>query len=1283
VTLPLVWEKGNCVRTLFTFIFITLIGSTNLSGQVITRPVTPKQAAPQTNIYLVTFRSNTTASDKVAVMRISGARVRRAFNALNAASVELPDAAALARLQNDPRVLSVFANRSITLLAAQGRGGTGGGNGTKPKAPANLAATAISSSQINIGWNDNSDNETGFAIERCAGSGCSNFSEISRVEPNITSFADLGLTAQTTYRYRVLAFNEGGSSKYTNTAEATTQSTPPPPQPPSAPSNLSSSIISSTQIDLSWSDNSNNEDGFQLQRCAGTLASCPDANFQQIGQLGPNVTSFNNTGLQAQTTYTYRVHAYNSAGSSTNSNSVEATTPAAPPPLPSAPSNMTSSVVSYSQINLSWTDNATNEDGFRLERCNGPLASCGDVNFVQVAQVGPNVTSFNNAGLQALNTYTYRVRSFNSTGTSGYSNYVEATTPIAPPAAPSNLTSSVISYSVINLAWLDNSSTEDGFQLERCIGAMANCVNFVQIAQIGPNVLGFSDVSLLAQTTYTYRVRTYNSSGPSAYSNSVEASTPAAPPQPPAAPNSLASSVISSSQINLSWTDNSNNEDGFHLERCTGAIASCVNFVQIAQVGSNVTTFNNVGLQPQTTYTYRARAFSSAGASNYSNAVEATTPAAPPPPPTAPSNLTSSVISTSQINLSWSDNSSNEDGFRLERCTAAVANCPDANFVQITQVGASVTSFNNVGLQAQTTYTYRVRAFNSAGSSAYSNSVQATTPAAPPSTQVVPGGVQRIGAAPGRLNWTGAGVGVAVVDTGLDFNHQDLGLDPEIPGVNSFSAFGGSCQDFHGHGTHVAGIIGARNNNIDVVGVAPNATIYCVRVFEPDPVQEAVSTDEDVMAGLDWIAANANALTPRIRVVNMSLGREKTPDDDNPNHPLHLAVKALYDMGISVVVAAGNDPQSEVSLQVPADYPEVMAVASTSAQTGVNGVDGLFPPCVGVPNIKADTASYFTTDGAFLGGVGVTVSAPGEQEEDIYDFAGSCFLESIGILSLALDGGTTELSGTSMASPHVAGVVTLMWEKELSLGLTLAPESARTRIRNNVDRLGTAPLDSPLDEYTFDGQREGVIWAPAAVGNELPPPQDVPPLVSIVSPATGASFSAGANIAFQGTATDPEDGNIASSLVWTSSKDGQIGTGASFTRTLTNGNHTITASLTDSGGNPASASTSITVGASSTPTQVKVDSITYSQPGTTLFYTVKLVNEFGAPVPGATVSVDIMEWVFTGWIWISTTTTNNQGNAQFQLLNADFGCYVTSVRSVTAPGLTFVGGTPSNNFCNF
>jgi hypothetical protein len=256
-----------------------------------------------------------------------------------------------------------------------------------------------------------------------------------------------------------------------------------------------------------------------------------------------------------------------------------------------------------------------------------------------------------------------------------------------------------------------------------------------------------------------------------------------------------------------------------------------------------------------------------------------------------------------------------------------------------------------------------------------------------------------------------------------------------------------------------------------------------------------------------------------------------------------------------------------------------------------------------------------------------------------------------------------------------------MWEKELSLGSNLAPETARLRIRNNSIRRGTAPLDSVLEEYTFDGEREGVIWAPSALLDEPSPPVDAPPTVTIVSPANNESFGTGATIAFSATATDPEDGNIASSLQWTSDRDGDIGNGGSFSRTLSNGNHVITASLADSGGNPKSASVAISVGSASTPTTVHVASVTFSPQGTTLFYTVKLANEFGGPVAGATVRAALYEWVFTGWLWFSNGVTDAQGNVRFQLNNFDYGCYNVAVDSVVASGLTWIPGTPSNNYC--
>jgi len=331
-------------------------------------------------------------------------------------------------------------------------------------------------------------------------------------------------------------------------------------------------------------------------------------------------------------------------------------------------------------------------------------------------------------------------------------------------------------------------------------------------------------------------------------------------------------------------------------------------------------------------------------------------------------------------------------------------------------------------------------------------------PPPPPSGEVVPAGVVRVGAQSAwDNNWKGTGVGVAILDTGVDFNHTDL--VERVSSEWSFTAYTSSAQDDNGHGTHVAGIVAASDNSIDVVGVAPSATLYAVKVLD----NTGSGWDSDIISGLNWVVANAATASPKIKVINMSLGRgaETTLVDQ----PMRTAIQNAVAAGITVVVAAGNDQNAEVSQMVPAGFPEVIAVSSTTAKNGTSNNRRY-------ATIPADTASYFTTDGAYnsVTRIGVATAAPGAEQENI-QFP---YINSIGILSTALNGGTTRMSGTSMASPHVAGVVALLLQK--FPGLT--PLQVKDRIALRGDRVDVAPLNSPTGSYTFDGDREGILYAP-------------------------------------------------------------------------------------------------------------------------------------------------------------------------------------------------------------
>jgi hypothetical protein len=208
----------------------------------------------------------------------------------------------------------------------------------------------------------------------------------------------------------------------------------------------------------------------------------------------------------------------------------------------------------------------------------------------------------------------------------------------------------------------------------------------------------------------------------------AEAPGPPPPPstrQAPAAPTNLVAERVASTQIDLRWQDNSDNEQEFILWRRSGG----GDYVRIGKVGANVTRFSDTGLQPSTTYSYLVRAWNPAGASRHSNELTVQTPAPPgSPAPNAlvpPTALTATALSATAIRLTWQDNSSDEAAFVLYRQD------PGGDSVKIATVPANSTSYVDQGLRPGTLYRYLVRAWNpQSGASRRSNEASATTPLA-------------------------------------------------------------------------------------------------------------------------------------------------------------------------------------------------------------------------------------------------------------------------------------------------------------------------------------------------------------------------------------------------------------------------------------------------------------------------------------------------------------------------------------------------------------------------
>jgi predicted phage tail protein len=414
--------------------------------------------------------------------------------------------------------------------------------------------------------------------------------------------------------------------------------------------------------------------------------------------------------VAAETTYYYRLQAVNNVGSSAFSNTSIATTPVSAVPV--APSMLVAVSRARDQISLSWRDNSSIEIRFLIERSRS--ADFATIDGTRTTSA--NETSFWDWGLSAGTTYYYRVRAESAAFVSPWSNVASATTSGTAPSGlnpPSALQGQSRGRTQISLSWEDNSALETGFRIERSTTADFSADVFLRAAPA--NATLFWDWGLSAGTTYYYRVSAISATSVSTPSNVVSIRTDGTT-TPLGAPSGIVATPLESGEITLAWQDNAGSETRFRIERSRSA--TFASGIVVREAPANSELFWDWDLLPGTRYYYRIRAENAGGVGDWSATVNALTAGDLNVPPAAPTGLTVRQQAADVI-LNWIDNANNENGFLIQRSTTS----DFSSGVVTRQSGASGGVFWDWGLVSGTTYFYRVRAFNDAGNSAFSNVV--------------------------------------------------------------------------------------------------------------------------------------------------------------------------------------------------------------------------------------------------------------------------------------------------------------------------------------------------------------------------------------------------------------------------------------------------------------------------------------------------------------------------------------------------------------------------------
>jgi len=607
-----------------------------------------------------------------------------------------------------------------------------------PDPPTNLAATAVSPTQVNLFWsapaNDGGASITGYKIEYKIGSNSYSIL-VANTASTATSYFHSGLTAGQQYTYKVSAINSAGTGAASGESSATPTSSSTGTYP-GAPSGLVAYAVSPTQVNLHWSAPSSNGghpiSGYKIEFRIGS-----GSYSTLISNTGSTSTTYNHQGLTTNQVYFYRVYAITSFGTSQSYSNEAYAQPQSSSTLtaPGTPTGVTATAVSPTQITLSWSAPSNTGgapiSGYKIESKSGS----GSYSTL-ISNTGSTSTVYSHTGLATGTTYTYKVSAINSAGTGAASGEASATpqssSSAGVPSQPLSLTATAASSTQVNLSWSAPSSNGgypiSGYKIEFRIGSGSYST---LISNTGSTSTAYSHTGLSSGQTYVYRVSAINSVG--AGTPSAESSvtlTGASSSNAPGAPVGLAATAASPTQVNLSWSAPSNTGGsavtGYKIEAKKG---NTPYDVLVANTQSTATSFSHTGLTTGSTYYYRVSAINSVGTGPSSEA------SATPKETVSPA-LTATAVSPTSITLSWIPPSQTYKqaitGYKIQEKIAA-----DTFKVIVDNTGSTATSYTITGLTTGNTYTYVVSAYFTLGSSPISNDASAKpeTTSVPPASQ--------------------------------------------------------------------------------------------------------------------------------------------------------------------------------------------------------------------------------------------------------------------------------------------------------------------------------------------------------------------------------------------------------------------------------------------------------------------------------------------------------------------------------------------------------------------